>query len=771
MPAIIHKQQNTILITRKALREFQQLKEDLRKRVLQVLPTLGTHHPQERPLTGTYGLWRRRIGDHRIIWRWNCSKSDIAQIEILRVRARDKVYGNMNPLERENVNLVEVELTDEPEDQDRPEAYGDDLPRYHLPLEGLNEARWRDFLCGEYRYSPCLSDEQREFLEVIFAGPSPGQGKEERLGYYVESGPGTGKTVCAAHIAALISETHSTQGCYVALIVPENLREELLLYPAVKKAFDPPRDNTHFIGDIIAWYRNRLPGRNIPSRSTELEAYRKASGNPKATETDLAQYMAFVIGQSYERKDILAVDDQETHRLKKTNPVHYKDAFQGIVSDPLFRWQLREKISEMIAPRQARALIIVDEGQDLYSFDLITIEAMVRYWRNRGVETDWILLADRNQRIITTGFEPPHIKKLAHRRLRRNYRNSEPICRFANSLLQRLLNETASQRDKRHVKAENLANPEDCFAGDPVKILVLSNPESFLDIVSEVATSKEGPDHSERWLVHRIADETKVLGLESFRSRPGITLLNPFEAKGREFASCVLAGLQIRGETVRKAEMIHRWYTLITRAQSRLLVVLTPQEYGLLKEGMNDNLPTAFDASEAGNLASWIRAENSEARIQDVQEEDLKNKLRQGFERGLPYFDTYETMGAFTPEERSEIESRAIIDLKCHPEKILADLDRHEPCSRLRCLLLRALGRSWEAANQIDHYPDPGERYRLLEAIAIDLQTKRLPGEAANLRHYLIEKPNDPRPPSLGRYSIIADALLELRGKLQEALT
>jgi hypothetical protein len=109
----------------------------------------------------------------------------------------------------------------------------------------------------------------------------------------------------------------------------------------------------------------------------------------------------------------------------------------------------------------------------------------------------------------------------------------------------------------------------------------------------------------------------------------------------------------------------------------------------------------------------------------------------------------------FSDEHLTDFEQELIQILSGQP---IAELERELVAATttalstvsLQCLLLRSMHRSWDAVQMARQLigVDDLEYQRLIQAIATDLEQKRLPYEAARVRH-LLERPDPVEPPNL----------------------
>jgi hypothetical protein len=107
--------------------------------------------------------------------------------------------------------------------------------------------------------------------------------------------------------------------------------------------------------------------------------------------------------------------------------------------------------------------------------------------------------------------------------------------------------------------------------------------------------------------------------------------------------------------------------------------------------------------------------------------------------KGRPYRDTYQALEMVGLEARREFEKEALPCLKGHPTEQLEEQLSRGLEIPMKCLLLLALGRSWQSAEEArrERGRIGDEEYRrLVEAAGSHLEAQGLLIEAARLRHH-----------------------------------
>ncbi|MGA9381128.1 MAG: hypothetical protein WBV73_20390, partial [Phormidium sp.] len=188
-------------------------------------------------------------------------------------------------------------------------------------------------------------------------------------------------------------------------------------------------------------------------------------------------------------------------------------------------------------------------------------------------------------------------------------------------------------------------------------------------------------------------------------------------------------------------------YTLLTRPRSRLLVVATTQEL----ERIGNKYFECCRTIDPLSAATWIAEIASDIDISEIRNnaENKKQELLASCAKSKPFFDSYLVLelAGVAGEELLQWEQEALVKLRNNYANLPQELEQIPSNNiSLRCLLLRAMHRSWEAVDLAlalkEHNCE--EFQRLLTSIAQDLEKNNLPYEAARVRMKLGKSwPND----------------------------
>ncbi|MFP4134119.1 MAG: hypothetical protein ACLFTJ_08195 [Halothece sp.] len=717
-----------IAIIRAAFREIQKLTGDELQRIYETLLKLSREEPTDTKKLQGYDnekLRRTRSGDLRVIWQ----KQDNRNL-VIKAGRRDNVYDDL--FERRNFsNIIRLEELLTPDGVEVSEH-----PTYKWEQQYQNEKNWYQYIYGGYRYTPILTPYQRE----IFSQPwealyNPNLDQK----WLIQSSPGTGKTVCSTLYACELSQEDGTN---IFLIIPEALKPEILEYPEVKRV--QSRDN-FWIGTLRDWLADIHPtinSENLATPQQEIEALREAaertrtSGIPKGEEiekTHVLLYQAFILDEDNKNrpKNAIYTSYQEARILDKLKKIPLEN-WQNALSNCYCRLDAAQKLQSdsPSPPKAARNILIVDEAQDYLLAELQALMSVCNEWTRQESFTYLWLLGDLNQRIQPTDFDWGQlgINKKQKLQINRNYRNSQRILEFANQFVKRAATEEAGRLKTRHPEA--VANPEDAFeVGDCVSLLIYNSVAEANQFLKQLAHFSQQQE-TQRYLLRDLANAVKVLSPHPIQE-DGLIFLNAEQAKGREFEACVAFRL-FEGNGHPSVEESFNWYTLVTRARSRLLIVATQDEV----ERVGQEYFNPCEKIEPQQAIAWITEVASDIDLERITD-DVEQRLLERCRRGKPYWDTYLALdlAGYTNEDLNQWETNAINCLRENPNQLNDELKQtSEP--RLRCLLLRAMGYSWKAASEIAELQEnyPNECQRLIEIIAQGLEQNSLPLEAARVR-------------------------------------
>jgi mRNA-degrading endonuclease RelE of RelBE toxin-antitoxin system len=734
-----------IKIIRAAFREIQKLSPGAIDQVYKILRRLSQGDEKHtKPLEGHDNLLRTREGDWRVIWQRENSENLI----VIKAGLRGGVYDDAFETRSCDRPIIIEEIIEELlQPQNTPLA---ENPAYHWNHE--QESDWYKFVYSSYRYSPILTLHQRDILDeplkMLFTQhPQTTISNFVNNTCIVQSAPGTGKTVCATVLACEINQQY---GWNTILIVPEALRKDIAEYSEVKQAVK--QDNfwlvtfREWLGKINPYFQTSLA-----SPEEELEALQEAARltrrfkcphKQEITANDVLLYQAFVLDEAnskQSRNAIFQVNKKRIQYLININKKYWEEKF----SFNSYRLATANKLkSYPPAPpfKQGCTLVIVDESQDFMLSELQALIAVCESWAKRKHPTYLWLLGDLNQRIQPTDFDWGQLQLGDAITLNRNYRNSRHILEFANQFWDVAQNITKDVNGK---YLPQPTKPENAFeVGEPVRWLECESEAEALEFLARL-DRESGQEENRRYLLHNLANAVKVLSPNLSANYNNIVILNAEQAKGREFEAC-LAFRLFQGTEKPLLSETFQWYTMLTRARSRLLVVVTKEELKRLN-CQERNYFEKCDRIDPQTAISWITEFASDVDLDQITD-DVQQRLLERCETGHLYWDTYLALELAGVENEGiyKWEKQAIAFLaKLDYNRIEEELKQTENIPQsipqritLRCLLLRAMELSWDAVAEASQLKDSDvkEYKRLLESIARDLEAKGLFYEAARVR-------------------------------------
>jgi uncharacterized membrane protein YheB (UPF0754 family) len=230
------------------------------------------------------------------------------------------------------------------------------------------------------------------------------------------------------------------------------------------------------------------------------------------------------------------------------------------------------------------------------------------------------------------------------------------------------------------------------------------------------------------------------------------------QAKGREFESCIAFCIFDLPKRYGQLEAYMKWYTQLTRARERLLIVTTQDQLDKIGKDLFENAILTdqekeddvhsikwieYNSDAVNDALRWIIESSNDLQFDKTESTGLGEMLLSDLNQGSPllYHDLYEVL------PRYKLQRDEVIDLEYQMIKILFDPDKAEFLTaylneiiaknktRLECLIYRGLGQSWKAASiaQSLKSSDPDTYEDIIEGIAKDLQSRKLSFEADRL--------------------------------------
>lgn len=745
-----------IQLTRKAIKDLQRLQSTGAAQVPdQLLENLrkvqrGDRFPHTKHLKGYPHLWRSRLNlgggsSLRLIWT---EYPEDGSIRFL--------YADQRDNDTYQLNLG------------------------HLPQEpaylwsGENRVEWSLFLTGQYQLSPILTQYQREISnEVGQDYQAKDQEVASRIGFFAkitQSPPGTGKTVAAVQRAY---ELYSA-GWNVIFLMPQSLLEDFQEFNAIKSI----ESNDLFSGFFYGTFKNLLsklfPNYSdlLLTPSEELDILQKLSQRAQKSShnldfegiepRDVILYQSFVLKTSNNtaRNFIYQSNKERIVNLQKIKTDWWQDELSSLGKKSrsgcadYFSDCLEEQTPQPFNQDRKGNIIIIDEAQDYLLSELNLIIKLCRAWHQPQNPTYLWLLGDLNQRITPVDFNWSALELVKAEVLDwKCFRNSSHILRFSNLFLEPVKQYTHDNKTRYSYAP---SDPEKSYEiGDPVKLICCSSAgeaETLLHrFIESTEAFSEGVEKS-RSLIYKLANRAKILTYDSFsyKYKKNVEVLNVHEAKGREFDSCVIfTAFDFKGSQPIPEDW-QKWYTLLLRSRSRLLVIVTQDQYKVLQQYIPD-INSECEYIEFTDLESveaayqWIQEEGNDLELSSQSPELVQDYIRESLQLEKPqlHWDIYEVLDkvGIIGEQRTQFERELIYLLQQHPslETELMQARKFVKNSLFHCLLLRVMHRSWDAISILENpnliKPSDDEYRRVVLSICHDLEYQGLVVESARIKY------------------------------------
>lgn len=550
-----------------------------------------------KKLAGNAGVWRARLKTSDVRIGWALDSDDSPVVFWAALKGADDSYRRVKDRAAGLSHQPSLRLaTDLWLDDDLPvDTHGDevpDVPAYRRS-GSWDDWGWRSMLYGGYTNSPRLVRRQEnDFRDIIWHGGNPA---EECA--VVRGGAGSGKSVCGLLWACRLGSGEGGQGeHHVVYVAPEALVDRFRAFPEVADRLAPP---TEHILTLMDWFGSLAPEAppvneerlvdvfNNVLRRTQWGRSRDAG---RARYEDLLLYEAFVVGGRH-AKDAAA--DEHADRVAELAAVD-PDAWTAALAEHEVssRAALARAVrgADLTPPAKARALIVVDEAQDLLIEELLAVRDVWRAWNAAGCETRLWLFGDLNQRITPSGFTWADLNRRvgiedAPRDLDKNYRNVASVLGLAarvHGLGQRM----AQEAGRRHLPPPSMASVG-TLDGDAVGVVRVHDAVEAARFVASLHENV-GSGDPEQYLRSHLARRAQILAparREDIEAT-GAVMHYPRTVKGSELDAAVAVDIFSAGVSGRMGlQDVNAAYTLVTRVRSRLLLLLTEPEYDWAVEG------------------------------------------------------------------------------------------------------------------------------------------------------------------------------------------
>ena len=695
-------------------------------------------------IRGVDGLFRaKHTGRARVAWAW-CAYGDhsVPLVDSI-VRRDDRTYGRAGVFAREINAAIASEDWDALDefwsDGDPGDAFAyetDQTPAF--AYDGGDGAAFKRYVYRDFSRSPRLTAAQEaDYRDLLHRADSDV--------IALQGGAGSGKSTFALLAACRIASAPGPERRHVIFLAPPALVERFRLFREARYVYgSPPLPGG--ITTVADWLHSCAPGAPPPSPlrtrfalQDAAETARRANlrhqgQRPPETVSDLdvLLYEAFLLG-STGHKDAAGVPYAERLlALGAIPPRFWTDALAA--HDASSRTALASAVTAALPeppPGATRALLVVDEAQDLLVAEVQAIKETWQHWNERGCQTLLWFLGDTNQRITPSGFTWDALAHLgihsAPQTLRRNYRNTRAVLHTASAYHARAQTLAADQRARRPAPPSRPG--PDTPDGDPVRYVVLPDAQA----VSQAITALSGvaADDRERSLRAHLSKQLQVLAPTP---RPDVDpasalVHTPASIKGSELEAAVAVGVFDLPDSL---HAVNGGYTLVTRVRRRLLFLLTQAELPAARAlGVLDGAEETTVDQSTGWITEW-------GSVLDLSAEPERTfaQLADGSPLGAPWLDTWEILSEIGLQDQADTWEERIAHVAAGGwGRVATEAD----CRWLRAVALRRSGRLAEAEASVLDWagsggaPPTAEADRQWDRIAQALRDVGRPYEAHRL--------------------------------------
>lgn len=406
----------------------------------------------------------------------------------------------------------------------------------------------------------------------------------------------------------------------------------------------------------------------------------------------------------------------------------------------------------------------MDEAQDYLLKELESLKIICKKLHQAGMPTYLWLLGDLNQRIIPVNFNwgALHLRNVENPNWK-CFRNSQKILEFSNLFLEPVKQKIHDDDARLPYEA---ANPEQAYEeGDLVKVIIypsISEAEDFLHQLTAFIGKKDQEIDQNYSLIHKLACRAKILTSETYKQSiqenlidNELEFLSVHEAKGREFDSCIAFNIfDFQGKTP-ISEDWWQWYTILTRTRSHLLLIITKEQYDLIRTyipNLNQE-PCLYERIENPSnetinaVCKWILTEVNDLDFSTQGHELIKKYLHDASQAPQPfvYWDMYEVLDqvGIVDQERSLLEAELLNNYREKNPAAVHQNTKEAKNPLVHYFLHRAQRQSWLAAESLISLKESNlcEYERGIQAIADDLTAQNLLIEAARIKFKYLGTP------------------------------
>lgn len=605
-------------------------------------------------------VWRYRHDKFRLVFTMTSKPEEIVLIH--RFLPRDIVYNKLPRYLTDKISEIENLDIENNQEYQLHNRY------FSLPLKQLKkpEEITEYITKGNYLFSPCLTEEQLEFVTNI-------NSYNFKI-YQIQGAAGTGKTTLAFQIA---NQTLTQRESYPLIIVPTESLQTFGIKTMENKAKELNRE--------IKICTNLLDTENSEIAIVTVENFFKfASGDKRdcLTKFEANQIINKYINRQHSQY-LHGIDLYNLHLglrhndgYIQTSQGHISQSYQKALEELdnyydqesltlAFNFNGRDAISQSKRAfsnkknvlknlnkisKNKPITFIIDEVQDLYWQQM---KLLLYLGINQENPQPFVMLGDVNQEITISGFSwanfdqsylnefvkndrfSDHETRLILNQHRENHGQDQPLKNFRNTIKIAnaarfiLIDAFRHQLSKNSKHILDPGNPEEhCFEQGIEPLLIKVNQEWLTNFIDKLIRENTQTNNSKFvFIVNQESEQYNEIKQKIDTYKKQILSLTIVQAKGQEFDAVIYVSLFAFQKAQPTIHEIYKWYTALTRARHFSVILLLENEYNWLTEQItNEEIKAHFNLVENPNLEELIK-QVSEQGINIVTTQQILQKI------------------------------------------------------------------------------------------------------------------------------------------------